>query len=505
MDTNQTSTGGNMFARIPTNPSPIFQVTLSPVPTQQGTVLMQSPGPVAQVNPSSVPTQTVVNVIQSAGQIVQLNSSPIPTQKQTVVMQRHDQISQVNPSPVPTQRQAIVMQSPGPVAQIDPSPVPSQKRTIVMQSPSPIVQVNISPVPTQKGTVMMPVANATQNFSPTLPVQKQSNIPLQLSASSGIILATRRDGIPASSLQGAEKGRIPASVARRDLDATTPVHLSSEKGRMSALGVAMVSRKDVEPGEGHHEESRPNMSRLSSVLNSLSDQDQASMDLEVQSVMFPESRGLLPTVKRICPSRSSSSSKASSKSSYSPMRQSTSFTNTKRGNIQTTTPTFPIVDHSIHQLAAQGELALIAEKLETGTDIDETDPLGHTALSWACQHNQVDMVRFLLENNADPRKASLDGETSLAFSCSIGNADIVRMLLQRKAPVNVFDYNGGTPLVYAVYHNHPIIVKMLLDSGADMTQEMESGHTPLSLSMVMGHKQVQRVIEQHMLSLLQIT
>ena len=56
---------------------------------------------------------------------------------------------------------------------------------------------------------------------------------------------------------------------------------------MSASGVAMVTRRDVEMGEGHQEESRPNMSRLSSVLNSLSDQDQASMDLEVQSVMFP--------------------------------------------------------------------------------------------------------------------------------------------------------------------------------------------------------------------------
>ena len=101
---------------------------------------------------------------------------------------------------------------------------------------------------------------------------------------------------------------------------------------------------------------------------------------------------------------------------------------------------FCSVDQNFHQLAAQGEQALVTEKLETGTDIDETDSLGHTALTWACQHNQVDMVRFLLDSGADPSKASVDGETALAFACSIGNYEIVLMLLGKKAPVNVYDY-----------------------------------------------------------------
>ena len=97
------------------------------------------------------------------------------------------------------------------------------------------------------------------------------------------------------------------------------------------------------------------------------------------------------------------------------------------------------VDQNFHQLAAQGEQALVAEKLEMGTDIDEIDS-GHTALSWACQHNQADMVRFLLERGADASKASVDGETPLAFASSIGNLEIAQMLLSKKAPVNVYDY-----------------------------------------------------------------
>lgn len=164
-----------------------------------------------------------------------------------------------------------------------PSSSGTQMFARIQTNPSPIVQISYSPIQTPQGTVMMPVASVTQNFSPTLAAQKHSVLPIHLSNASGVVIAgARRDGIPTSSLQGAERGRISAGVM-----ATTPVHMSSERGRMSASGVAMVTRRDVEMGEGHQEESRPNMSRLSSVLNSLSDQDQASMDLEVQSVMFP--------------------------------------------------------------------------------------------------------------------------------------------------------------------------------------------------------------------------
>ncbi|XP_072050136.1 uncharacterized protein [Amphiura filiformis] len=210
---------------------------------------------------------------------------------------------------------------------------------------------------------------------------------------------------------------------------------------------------------------KPDISLCSRVLKSFSDQDQASSDLEVQSVMFPETRGLLPTVKRICPSRSSSSSK-SSKSSYSPMRQPTTLTNAKRGNVQTTTPTFLPEDMTIHQLAAQGELSLLSERMES-LEMEKVD------------------------------------KTDVQFASSNGNVDVVRLLLAENIDVNNYDWNGGTPLLYAVYNNHPKCCELLLQAGADMTIETDGGHTALSIALALGHKGVQQVIEKHMLGLLQ--
>ncbi|XP_072166595.1 uncharacterized protein [Diadema setosum] len=371
-------------------------------------------------------------------------------------------------------------------------------------SHSPIQKLNAA-IPVVTGTTLTFNPASVGHGVPTNPIHLSSDLIQQ----AGVFITTQgniQTDATAPTIQLASESVTPANVVMvttRDAGTTTPIQQISERGNPSSL--VMATRRDADLNESHQEESRLNMSQYSSVLNSFSDQDQASMDLEVQAVMFPESRGLLPTVKRICPSRSSSSSKASSKSSYSPMRQSTTFTNTKRGNTQTTTPPFTLVEQNIHQLSAQGEQTLIADKLEAGVDIDEADSQGHTPLMWACQHHQTDTVRFLLENGADPRKTSTDGETALAFACSIGNLEMVHVLLSKKASVDVYDYNGGTPLIYAVYHNHPAVVQLLLDSGADMTVEMESGHTPLSLAMALGHKQVQRVIEQHMLSLFQVS
>ncbi|XP_022100837.1 ankyrin repeat family A protein 2-like [Acanthaster planci] len=245
----------------------------------------------------------------------------------------------------------------------------------------------------------------------------------------------------------------------------------------------------------------PSMMAVDRVLNALSDQDQASSDLEVQSVMCPETRNLLPTLKPVCTSRSSSSSK-SSKSSYSPMRLQISMTNTKRGNVQSVTPTC-LYNYSIHQLAAQGEIAVLEEKFQEELDIDELDADGCTPLMWACAHQQTDIVQHLLAHGADVTKESVDGETALAFASSVGCIDIIRLLLTEGADVNKSDWNEGTPLLYAVYKNHPVCVRLLLEAGADLTVQTEGGHTPLSLAVALGHREVQLTIEKHMISLLQ--
>lgn len=246
----------------------------------------------------------------------------------------------------------------------------------------------------------------------------------------------------------------------------------------------------------------PSKLDISEMLTTLSpiDHDQGISDLEVQSVMCQENDTLLPTVKRICSSRSSSSGKSSS-FGYSPMKPNTALTNTKRGNTTTVTPTFPL-DLPIHQLAAQGELAKLTEKLDNGYEPDELDPEGLTPVHWACAHGQKDAVLLLVERGGDINKKGRDDESALSFACCNGNKELVKYLLDERVEFDTYDWNGGTPLLYAVASNHPQCVELLLQAGADITAESESGHNALSLAIAMGHVKVQKKIERHMLGLL---
>ncbi|XP_070542043.1 ankyrin repeat family A protein 2-like isoform X2 [Ptychodera flava] len=252
---------------------------------------------------------------------------------------------------------------------------------------------------------------------------------------------------------------------------------------------------------------QPNVAMCSSLLKSLNEDgyhgdgegDSVSPDLEVASVLFPDGRlkSPTPTLKRV-----SSSTSSSSKSSYSPMKQPTTYTNKQRRNIQTATPSL-LQELTPHQLAAQGELTFLSEKIQSGVSVNVRDENGHTPLMWACGQNQTTIVEYLLEKGADASNQSLEGETALAFACSHGSVQIVKLLLAAGVDVNTYDMNGGTPILYAVYSNHPQCVRLLLEYGADLTMETESGHTALGIAMAMGHQTVQHTIEEHLMSLLE--
>lgn len=62
---------------------------------------------------------------------------------------------------------------------------------------------------------------------------------------------------------------------------------------------------------------------------------------------------------------------------------------------------------------------------------------------------------------------------------------------------------GGTPLMYAAYNGYPQVVKLLLEHGADLTATNNEGHTALSLALGVGNKNVQRVIEDYLRSILE--
>ncbi|KAK5852380.1 hypothetical protein PBY51_023852 [Eleginops maclovinus] len=228
-------------------------------------------------------------------------------------------------------------------------------------------------------------------------------------------------------------------------------------------------------------------------------QDQVNSDLEVASVLF----------KAECNIQTSPSPgiqvrhvyTPSTTKHFSPIKQSTTLTNKHRGNEVSSTPLL-VHSLSIHQLAAQGEMVFLASRIEQETVINHQDEEGFTPLMWAAAHGQIAVVEFLLQNGADPNLLAKGRESALSLACSKGYTDIVKMLIDCGVDVNEYDWNGGAPLLYAVHGNHVRCVEILLESGADPTIESDSGFNAMDMAVAMGHRNVQQVMEAHLLKLL---
>lgn len=180
---------------------------------------------------------------------------------------------------------------------------------------------------------------------------------------------------------------------------------------------------------------------------------------------------------------------------------STTLTNKYRGNEVTMRPA-SLDALSIHQLAAQGEVSQVSAHLNKDSSlISKQDERGFTLLMWAAAFGEKAMVEFLLDKGADPKTIARERESALTLATSGGYADIVESLLKHGVDIDTYDWNGGTPLLYAVRGNHIKCVEALLANGADMTIESDSGYSPMALAIALGHKKIQKVLEDHVIKL----
>ncbi|XP_051978291.1 DNA-binding protein RFXANK-like [Xyrauchen texanus] len=180
---------------------------------------------------------------------------------------------------------------------------------------------------------------------------------------------------------------------------------------------------------------------------------------------------------------------------------STTLTNKQRGNEVTVRPA-TLDNLSIHQLAAHGEISQVETHLDKDDSaLNNQDERGFTPLMWAAAFGEIMMVEFLLQKGANPKTLARERESALSLASAGGFADIVNVLLKCDVDIDSYDWNGGTPLLYAVRGNHMKCVEALLRYGADITFEADSGYSPVALAVALGHKKVQKLLEEHILKL----
>lgn len=155
------------------------------------------------------------------------------------------------------------------------------------------------------------------------------------------------------------------------------------------------------------------------------------------------------------------------------------------------------------------------EQLMRNNDVDlHHIERGRSALHWAAQLGNVDIVELLLDVGVPVsgvgddapllvasshgharvvdlllrRGAVCDLSEALWLACDRNCEDVARLLIAAGADVNRARWNN-TPLTAAARNGHVGVVRLLIDAGADLDVEA-SGRTALELATSKGHAQI---------------
>ncbi|XP_076021265.1 ankyrin repeat domain-containing protein 39 [Genypterus blacodes] len=122
--------------------------------------------------------------------------------------------------------------------------------------------------------------------------------------------------------------------------------------------------------------------------------------------------------------------------------------------------------------AMHGDLERVKSLLEKGTQANQRDSAGFTALHYASRSGHLAVCKFLLENGACASPQTPGGATPLHRSAYCGHLDVVRLLLHYRADPMLCDDDGASPLHKAAEQDHKKVCELLLEHCPSLSSQV---------------------------------
>jgi uncharacterized protein len=123
---------------------------------------------------------------------------------------------------------------------------------------------------------------------------------------------------------------------------------------------------------------------------------------------------------------------------------------------------------ALHWAAYHDDLQSADALLKAGAKVNAANDLGATPLFNASQNGSEAMVKRLLDAGANPNVALTSGETPLMVASRTGSVAVAELLIAKGADVNATATRKQTALMWAVGEKHPEVVKVLLSHGVNI-------------------------------------
>lgn len=153
----------------------------------------------------------------------------------------------------------------------------------------------------------------------------------------------------------------------------------------------------------------------------------------------------------------------------------------------------------LHEAASENNMEIVKFLLDNGAVLDLCNEGKITPLRYALDFGQnLDMAKFLLNQGADKNVFDFPnietGETSLHIAIQNNNLEVVQFLIEQGINVNVMSKNYVLPLQYAIEKNCDDIVRLLLDHGADVKAVDGKGETALAVAIRKNKSNIEQLL-----------
>ena len=115
---------------------------------------------------------------------------------------------------------------------------------------------------------------------------------------------------------------------------------------------------------------------------------------------------------------------------------------------------------------------------------------GQTALHYAIDNGQINVIDTLVAFDADLDEVDSNGQTILHRCALYGSMAKVETCLNIGIHINAFDLNGNTALAIAAQRGHMEIVKLLVEGGSDTSIRNNEGLNATDCAFCNNHKEV---------------
>merc|ERR1719488_216085 len=121
---------------------------------------------------------------------------------------------------------------------------------------------------------------------------------------------------------------------------------------------------------------------------------------------------------------------------------------------------------SLHDAAKRGDLQRLQEFLQGGKNVNSKDFKGVTPLGYAVGHDQLSIVKVLIDAKANLNEVDSAGNSAVHFAAGYGRVKVLEHLLARGANASKANQQGQTPMAVAQQNKHQQIVALLQRHGA---------------------------------------